>query len=147
NHSQAVRVLQNYADRTGRGRLKSDATTNTSRPIRGLLVSTGEDVPEHTASAVARSIVIDVPQREKDLQRGVRCVTESRTYQGIPADFVQQLLAQHRLQGFANSVATLRQHYYEGIAGQQNDSRIAGNFALLAAGFIEAARYFSDVWP
>jgi hypothetical protein len=35
-----------------------------SRPIRGLLVCTGEDVPEHSASAMARSLVIPVPQRE-----------------------------------------------------------------------------------
>ena len=73
-HYNIVRILQTYADGTARGRLKSDATTNTSRPIRGLFISTGEDVPEHSASAMARSLVIKVPQREKDLGRGNRCV-------------------------------------------------------------------------
>src|SRR5205085_2825568 len=62
---QVVRILQTYADNTARGRLKADATTNVSRPIRGLLVCTGEDVPEHNASAVARSIVVAVPQAKK----------------------------------------------------------------------------------
>ena len=32
-------------------------------------------------------------------------------------------------------------YYYRAIAGQQNDSRIATNFALLAAGFFELASY------
>jgi hypothetical protein len=146
-HYQVVRVLQNYADRTGRGRLKVDATTNTTRPVRGLMVSTGEDVPEHTASAVARSIVIDVPQQAKDLERGARCVDASPGYRAVTADFIQHLLAQGRTQSFAASVSALRQRYYQDIAGQQNDSRIAGNFALLAAAFAEAAAYFQDVWP
>src|SRR5262249_20146367 len=63
-----VRIMQNYADGTGRGRLKSDTSTNSTRPIRGLLVSTGEDIPEHSASAVARSIIVAVPQIAKDLK-------------------------------------------------------------------------------
>src|SRR5262249_40258632 len=44
-------------------------------------------------------------------------------------------------------VRALRQFYARGIAGMQNDSRIAGNFALLAASFYEAARYLADAWP
>src|SRR5262249_11241693 len=76
-HGQVVRILQTYADSTGRGRLKSDATTNTTRPIRGLLLSTGEDIPEHSASALARSLVIEVPQGEKDVARGQRCLEGS----------------------------------------------------------------------
>jgi hypothetical protein len=146
-HYQVVRILQNFADRTGRGRLKADATTNTTRPVRGLLLSTGEDVPEHTASAVARSVVVEVPQREKDLDRGARCVDASPGYRAVTADFVRHLLAQRRTQAFAASVAARRQRYYKDVAGQQNDSRVASNFALLAAAFAEAVGYFRDVWP
>jgi hypothetical protein len=124
-HHQIVRVLQNYADRTGRGRLKADATTNTTRPVRGLLVSTGEDVPEHTPSAVARSVVVPVPQQAKDLERGARCVAESGRYRGVTADFVRHLLALGRTREFAASVNANRRHYYEDIAGQQNDSIIS----------------------
>jgi len=146
-HYQVVRLLQNYADGTGRGRLKSDSTTNTSRPVRGLLVSTGEDVPEHTASALARMIIIKVPQQAKDLKRGNRCQKECGLYSGVTADFIQHVLANNRAPVFAKRVQTLREFYYNGIAGQQNDSRIATNFALLAAGFFEVAIYLADVWP
>lgn len=146
-HEAIVRLLQNYADGTGRGRLKCDATTNTSRPIRGLLMSTGEDVPEHTASALARSIIINVPQQEKDLRRGHRCSQESSRYRGVMADMVQQFLKRGRLAVFPKMVRALQEYYYRDIAGKENDSRIANNFALLAAGFVAVARYFADVWP
>ncbi|MBL8794816.1 MAG: hypothetical protein JNM56_12985 [Planctomycetia bacterium] len=146
-HHDVVRVMQNYADRTGRGRLKADATTNTTRPIRGLLLATGEDVPEHTASALARNIIISVPQQDKDLARGQRCRAACPHYAGVTADFIRHVLHTGRTRKFARRVAALQRFYYRGIAGQQNDARIAGNFALLAAGFYELARYFADVWP
>src|SRR5262249_41387230 len=103
-HEAIVRILQNYADGTGRGRLRADATTNTSRPIRGLLISTGEDFPEHTASAVARSIVIEVSQQKKDIKRGGRCSEMCCHYSGVMADFIGQLISNGRTQTFAKLV-------------------------------------------
>jgi len=41
----ADRVLRAQGNRSGRGRLRSDATMRRSRPPRGLIVSTGEEVP------------------------------------------------------------------------------------------------------
>jgi hypothetical protein len=124
-----------------------DATTNLSREIRGMLVATGEDVPEHTASALARSIIIEVPQRAKDLERGERCARECRHYSGVMADFVRHLIAKERIEGFQDRVAKKQQLFYQGIAGKQNDARIASNFALLAVAFEEMAAYLEDVWP
>jgi hypothetical protein len=146
-HYSIVRILQTYADGTARGRLKSDATANVSRPIRGLLVCTGEDVPEHSASAMARSLVIKVPQREKDLLRGNRCVAECRHYSGVMADFIRWLIANNRTNVFADRVTALQQRFYADVAGQQNDSRVATNLALLGAAFEQMAEYLSDVWP
>lgn len=146
HHNQVVRVLQAYADNTGRGRLKSDATTNPTRPIRGLLVSTGEDIPEHSSSALARSVVIEVPQQEKDIGRGQRCVKRSASYAAVTIDFLRWFLAQGRTKQFERRFEKLQWFYYRGIAGKQNDIRIASNLALLASGFIEMAKYFGDVW-
>ena len=147
SHYQVQRVLQNYADRTGRGRLKADATTNTSRPIRGQLLSTGEDVPEHTASALARSIIIEVPQTAKDQVRRDRCMDESRFYSAVTGDFIRYILANGRTGTFARNVQEGRNFYYRGIVGEQNDMRIAGNFGLLGSALMEIAEYFGDVWP
>jgi hypothetical protein len=118
-HYSIVRILQTYADGTARGRLKSDATTNLSRPIRGLLVCTGEDVPEHSASAMARSLVVKVPQREKDLTRGNRCVVECGNYGGVMADFIRWLIANGGGGVFAERVTALQQRFYADVAGRR----------------------------
>ena len=142
-----LRLIQNYADRSGRGRLKVDATTNITREIRGLLVITGEDVIQQSPSGVARSVVTRAAEGVKDLKRGMRCEKESVNYSGVTSDFIQHILADEITASFGDRVKALRAQYYHGIAGQQNDSRIAGNLALLAAGFEVFASYFDDVWP
>ncbi len=143
---EVVRVLQAYADNTARGRLRSDATANLMRPIRGLLVCTGEDVPEHHASAVARSVIVKVPQQAKNLQAGKRCKAECQNYSGVMADFIRWLLAEGQCAEFAQRFGELQQFYYGDVAGQQNDIRIATNLALLGAAFEMFAKYLGDVW-
>jgi hypothetical protein len=143
---QVVRVLQTYADNTARGRLKADATANVLRPIRGLLVCTGEDVPEHNASAVARSVIVRLGQGEKNVAAGTRCLAECESYSGVTADFIRWLLAEDRCAAFAQRFAELQQRYYGDVAGQQNDIRVATNLALLGAAFEQVAEYLGDVW-
>ena len=139
---QMVRLLQAYADSVSRSRLRSDATANTPMPIRGWLVVTGEVLVEHAASALARSIVVTVRNRPKDVERGRRCVEESARYSGVTADLVRWLLATGGLDHFARRVDQLRTHFSRGVEGQQNDMRIAGNFAQLgAAERLRPARY------
>jgi hypothetical protein len=145
-HWQVVRILQTYSDHTSRGRLNADATTKISYPVRGILISTGEDVPEHTASALARSIVIEVPQREKDLERGARCLRRCKSYSQLTAAFIQQFLAEDRQGAFVARFQELKQDFYRDIAGRQNDARIASNVAMLAAAFEEFARFLEDAW-
>lgn len=145
--TDVLRVMQAYADGTSRGRLNSESTTRPSREIRGLLVSTGEDVPEHNSSTLARMIVMHVPQHEKDLVRGMRCVREAHNYSQFTAAFIEHLLVEGRIQAFRDRVSELTTFYYQGIAGQQNDIRIAGNFAQLAAAFEEVMRFMEDVLP
>jgi hypothetical protein len=72
---------------------------------------------------------------------------ECQNYRKVTADFIQRLLVDRRLPSFQRRVASLQHYYCKGIAGQQNDSRIATNFALLGASFYEIARYLADVWP
>jgi hypothetical protein len=142
-----VRLLQTYADDSARGRLKPNATSNRTRPIRGLLVSTGEDILQYHASALARCVVVPVPQGTKDVVRGNRCVTECRSYSGVMADFLHWLLVERRTETFAERVKAWQRRFFSDVAGLQNDLRIAGNFALLAAAFDLIAEYLGDVWP
>jgi hypothetical protein len=144
--AQAIRVMQAYADGSGRGRLQKDARSDVTRPIRGLLLCTGEDLPQNNASALARTIIVEVPNQEKDLGRAERCLAARPHYRGVMADFLRWLIAEGRVTGFAARVDQHCQAFYQGIAGQQNDARIAGNFALLAAAFEEFALYLGDAW-
>jgi hypothetical protein len=145
--AEIVRVLQAYADGSARGRLNADATTNISREIRGILVATGEDVPEHSASSLARLVVIPVPRKAKDIERGNRCLAQRPFYRGLMADFIRHLIAHGRPQAFADRVQQLQSYYYAPIAGRPNDIRIAGNLALLGAAFEEFAGYLGAAWP
>jgi hypothetical protein len=144
---QALRLVQTYADGSARGRLQADARANVSRPIRGLFLATGEDLPENNASVLARLIVVPVPNRPKDIALGRRCREARHRFRGVTTDFIAWLLRNDRLKGFAARVAERQEGIYRGIAGLQNDARIAGNFALLAASFEEIAACLADVWP
>lgn len=55
-----VRFIQNYGDRTSRARMKADLTLRRSFPVRGVLFSTGEDVPESEASVLGRMLIVDI---------------------------------------------------------------------------------------
>jgi hypothetical protein len=58
-HREADRVLRAQGNRAGRQRMRADATLRPSRPPRGLLLSTGEDVPRGQ-SLRARLFVIEL---------------------------------------------------------------------------------------
>jgi len=141
----ACRTL--YGDSTGRGRLNADATTNTTREIRGWMLCTAESIPDHSASSIARSIVLPMRATRIDFERGARCLAERPNYSGVTADFVRFLRAEDRIPDFQRELNRLQDFYYGDIAGQQNDIRIAGNFAMLAAAFGQMAQYLADVWP
>jgi hypothetical protein len=142
----AVRIIQAYADRGSRGRLNSNSSTKKSYPIRGLLLCTGEDFPTHAASAVARSIIINVRQQEKDMVRGNQCIERCARYAQFTADFIHQFLSGQRRAVLQQDFERLQREYYTAMAGQQNDARIAKNLAMLGAAFGQIGWYLSDVW-
>jgi hypothetical protein len=144
--TKAAWLLQSYADSAARSRLRSDATAAETREIRGLLVCTGEDVPDHSASATARLIKIPYPVGAKDLERGHRCHQQRLNYPGVMCDFIHHVLANNRGPAFATRVAELQSRFYREDTGQDNDVRIASNFAMLAAAFEEFADYLCDAW-
>jgi hypothetical protein len=147
--SEAIRIVQLYADGQGRGRLYADTRSAPVWPIRGLLLSSGEDVPQSSSSALARMIVVDVPNRPKDLERGRRCREMRTDYPGLMAAFIADLIGRGRIERFKERAASWTQAYYEGIAGMPNDARIAGNFGIVAAAAGEFAAFLGrlGVWP
>ena len=58
-HAEADRVLRSQGNRAGRGRCAPDGSIRPEKPPRGLIVSTGEDVPRGQ-SLRARLLVLEV---------------------------------------------------------------------------------------
>lgn len=142
--SDVIRLIQNYADGGSRGRLNADATTNTSRPFRGWLLATGECVPEQTPSALSRMIVVHLPNVPKNMAAGQRCVDLAGEYSAITADIVHTVLKNNWHTQFAVRLPQYQQRFYQDIAGQQNDMRIASNLALLQGAFDVVSTYFAS---
>lgn len=146
-NEHVVRILQAYADNHARGRLNSRAGANPTREIRGLLVCTAEDLPEHSASVIGRSVVVTVPQEAKDHTRYQHCLQYSAMYSGMMADFVRYVIASGWTARFVGEVEDLRLRLLSGVEGRQNDARVASNLALMGAAFRAACEYLGDVWP
>lgn len=145
-HSDAVMVLQCYGDRSGRSRLRSDATMNTTRSIRGLMVCTGEDFPDSNASGLGRAVVVRVPNPERDYNRVARCLDQCQLYRGWMAAFIADYIRHDRASEFRTRVEHWQRRYLERIRGRTNDSRIATNHACVAAAFELFASFMKDVW-
>jgi len=64
-HRTAERLLRAQGNRSGRQRLSSDAALKPSKPPRGLIVSTGEDIPQGQ-SLRARVLVLEVGPQDTD---------------------------------------------------------------------------------
>jgi hypothetical protein len=62
-HTKAERVFRAAGNRTGRGRLQSDMTERVSKEPRGLLISSGEDLPRGM-SLQARLLIVPIEKGE-----------------------------------------------------------------------------------
>jgi DNA polymerase-1 len=65
-HKKAAYVFRQIGNGSSRGRLRSDCTARPDRPCRGLVVSTGEDLPKGE-SIQARLVTIRVARENTDL--------------------------------------------------------------------------------
>jgi hypothetical protein len=147
DHKVVKRVLQNYADRSSRSQMTADQGLAVTKPIRGLLLGTGEDVPEAGASGLGRSVIIRVPQPPtRDPDRLDRCLADRPLYRGVTADLIAYTLREGVAERFRDRVGHWQRHYLGLIAGRGNDARIAANHAALAAAFGLFGAYMGDVW-
>ena len=62
-------LMQNYADMTGRSRLRSDATMQKTYHIRGGLMISGEDLVSGEASNLARMVIVEYESDKVDLEK------------------------------------------------------------------------------
>ena len=95
-HRDADRVLRAAANRSGRQRMRPDGSLRPTRPPRGLMLSTGEDVPRGQ-SLRARMLVLEMKRGDLGWDRMTEYQTDARNglYAEALAGFVQWLARRH----------------------------------------------------
>jgi hypothetical protein len=141
-----IRLIQNLADGTARGRLKGGGIAEI-RPIRGQLVSTGESVPDYSVSAVSRLIVIRVPEAAMNTECGARCLEHCAGYSGVMSAFIHHLLAKGRMEQFPARQAEAQAFFHANVAELPNALRVAGNLGTLAAALEEFGVFMNNAIP
>ncbi len=62
-HASADRIMRAQGNHSGRGRMRADGSLRPTKPPRGLILSTGEDIPKGQ-SLGARMLILDLPKGE-----------------------------------------------------------------------------------
>jgi hypothetical protein len=89
-HRDADRLFRGQGNRSGRHRLRSDGTPRPARPPRGVILSTGEDVPRGH-SLRARMFVVEVGRSDVNPGRLTECQRDAAagTYASAAAAYVR----------------------------------------------------------
>lgn len=136
-HKQAERLLRAQGNRSGRLRMRSDGTLRAAKPPRGLILSTGEDVPRGH-SIRARTIVMEVGPIDVNWSVLSKCQKEAAegVYAAVFAAYIRWLAPQHEevKARLASEIQQLRQE----ATAYSEHRRTPDNVANLALGL----RYF-----
>jgi CHC2 zinc finger len=142
NEGWVVQFLQTYADVYSRSRLTSEIKSRKDYFVRGLLLTTGEDVPAGHASVVARSLIISMEKKKPDLIRGQSCRKNCKAYSAITSRYILYLLRRRNLRSeLSEDLNEAHEFFLKGIDREENAVRIARNLALSWLGFKWITRF------
>jgi Domain of unknown function (DUF927) len=145
SYRDADRVFRAGGNTSARQRMRPDGTLRPPRPPRGLIVSTGEDIPPGH-SLRARVLVLEVPQDllQANKQAFTTCQAQARTglYTQALAGFLQWVAPHYDAiqQSLPQDVAILRN-----TAAQAGHLRTPGIVAQLGLGLQTFLAYASDI--
>src|SRR5207253_8881409 len=125
NESSVVQFLQTYSDFYARSRLTSKIKSRKDYFVRGLLLTTGEDVPSGHSSVIARSLILTVSKQRPNLFFGKRCLENSGKYPAVAARYIKYLLRQRHLrQQLLTDFKEAHEFFLKGIEREENSVRI-----------------------
>jgi len=95
-HREADRLLRAQGNKSGRGRMRTDGTLRPPKPPRGLILSTGEDVPRGS-SLRSRMLVVEVSKGDVVSDHLTVCQRDAAVglYAQALAGFVRWLAPQY----------------------------------------------------
>jgi hypothetical protein len=133
-HREADRFLRAQGNRAGRGRCRVDGTVRPSRPPRGTVLSTGEDVPRGQ-SLRARLLTLNMSPGELDWSLLTACQRDAAAglYAEALAGYLRWLAPRYQAvrDGLRAEMAALRERVQ--VAGM--NARTPGIIADLAIGW------------
>jgi len=143
-HREADRLLRAQGNRSGRQRMSSDTSLRPAKPPRGLILSTGEDVPKGE-SLRARLVIVEVAPDSVDwgLLSGCQKQAAAGSYARALSGFLKWLAPRYR-----EVVSTLRESREDlrnSICAGTKHKRTPDNFAKLAHGLRLFLDFATDV--
>jgi len=145
DQKQAVGVIQRYVEETGRIRLKPNLAVQDSKHIRGLILSTGEDFIENTASVTGRTIILKMDGL-KNTSAGKNCWENKEQYKCFLPWLIYHVISDPRWREECKEfVEAATNRFIKFIPEISNGLRIAGNWALNAWGFEIFLRTFRNL--
>ncbi|MBP7867104.1 MAG: DUF927 domain-containing protein [Acidobacteria bacterium] len=141
-HREAARLFRAIGNHAGRGRLNSDLSIRQARPPRGLVLSTGEDVPKGQ-SIRARLVLLEMepPPRQGSAERQrvsrvwAQCAEDAAdgSYEKCLAAFIHWVARNH--DRVFEQRARLAREFRNQFLQLGDHLRAPSAFAELAAGF------------
>lgn len=133
-HAKADRVLRAQGNHSARGRMRADGTLRPSKPPRGLIISTGEEVPIGQ-SLRARMMIVEIEPRQIALHALTACQEDASAglYAQAMAGFLHWIAPRYpKVQEQVRS-DTIR--YRDAARKMAPHARTADIMGSLAAGF------------
>ncbi len=151
-HMEAARILRAQGNRSGRHRLRQDASLNPAKYPRGLILSTGEDIPR-AHSIRARTLLLEVPPGAMDWNLLTRCQNSAAegVYARAFAGYVRWLAEHHsELQDRRNRwlSASKGEHLAPGTTHRRTtmiEAELTFGFDLFLAFAVEAGSMTEEV--
>ena len=132
-HREAERLLRAQGNAAGRQRLRADGSLRPAKPPRGLILSTGEDVPRGQ-SVRARLLVVEVERGDIDAAKLTAAQRDAADglYAASMAGFVRWLAPQY--DSLRDRLAAERTQLRQRAASDGQHARTPGIVADLALG-------------
>ena len=139
---KADRVLRAQGNNSARGRLRADLSTRPPRPPRGLILSTGEDIPPGH-SLRARNLILEVAQGDIDVERLTLCQRDAAAgdYALAMSGFLNWVAPQYEMlqERRRERVKELRAQVREQGGGHARTPEIVANLGVGLEFFLEFA--------
>lgn len=127
-HREADRLFRAQGNNSGRQRMRSDATLKAAKPPRGLILSTGEDIPKGH-SLRSRLLIVEVSPKSIRFDRLSACQKDAAHgfYSAALAGFVRWVAPQYTsIQARLRSrVTELRQNTFDTSAHRRTPETVA----------------------